>query len=29
MSDILWLILFAAVWIILTQFVLPRLGVPT
>lgn len=29
MSDMLWILGFAFIWIVLQVFVLPRLGVPT
>ena len=29
MSDFLWILSFALVWVVLQVFVLPRLGVPT
>ncbi len=29
MSEILWLLLFVAVWVALQAWVLPRLGIPT
>lgn len=29
MSDMLWIVGFAFVWVVLQAFVLPRLGVPT
>lgn len=29
MSDLLWIVGFALLWVVLQAFVLPRLGVPT
>lgn len=29
MDELIWIIGFAAVWVVLQGFVLPRLGVPT
>lgn len=29
MSDLLWILGFAFIWVVLQVFVLPRLGVPT